>query len=102
MVNSDSDDNIRKMKLGLQLADSMAELVRRDANDKSAKEKESHGKHEEKAPGAGRKLEKNERKVASLTVAEIESILYHVYNISGSNLRKPSYVRALELRWRRT
>jgi len=93
-----SDENIRKIKLGLQLADSMAEVARREAIEKASKEKESHGKHEEKAPGASRKLEKNDRKVASLSIPEIGSILYHVYNItlSGSKLRKPDYVRALE------
>jgi len=43
-------------------------------------------------------MEKCERKVASLTVPEIEAILYRVYNISlnGSKLRKTDYVRALE------
>ena len=93
-----SDKNIHWMRLQLELAELMAEIVRKDATDKLLKEKECCKKHGEKAPGAGRKLKKNDCKVALLTVAEIESILYQAYNntLSSSKLRKPEYVGALE------
>lgn len=76
----------------------MAEIVRAEAAEKAGKEKESLKKYEEKGPDAGKKLEKSGRKVDSLTRAEIESILYIVYNktLSGSKLRKADYVQSLE------
>ena len=45
-----------------------------------------------------KRLKKNDSKVASLSISEIESILHHIYNItlSGYILRKTDYVRALE------
>ena len=90
--------NMARMRENLTFAESMAEIVRREKADKTQKDRDSIQKQEERAPDAGRKLEKWERKVASLTVPEIEAILYRVYNISlsGSKLRKPDYVRALE------
>lgn len=77
----------------------MAEIVRREKADKTNKEREdSIQKQEDRAPEAGRKVEKWEQRVASLTVPEIEAILYGVYKISlsGSKLHRPDYVRALE------
>ena len=77
----------------------MAEIVRREKVDKTNKERDSIQQQEERAPEAVRKMmEKWEWKVASLTVPEIEAILYIVYKISlsGSKLHKPDYVRALE------
>ena len=55
----------------------MAEIVRREKADKTQKDRDSIQKQEERAPDAGRKLEKWEQKVASLTVPEIETILYN-------------------------
>jgi hypothetical protein len=54
--------------------------------------------HDEKASAAVAKLEEKGRAVTKLTVKEIESILFKVYNITlgGSNLKKPDYVKALE------
>ena len=96
VVNDET--NMARMRENLTFAESMAEIVRREKADKTQKDRDSIQKQEERAPDAGRKMEKWERKVASLTVLEIESILYRVYNISlsGSKLRKPDYVRALE------
>jgi hypothetical protein len=72
--------------------------VRKEKADKTNEERDSIQKQEERAPEAGRKMEKWIQKVASLTVPEIKEILYTVYNIClyGSKLCKPDYVRALE------
>ena len=63
-----SDKNMARMKERLEMEDAMAEIVRVEAAEKAGKEKESLKKHEEKGPGAGKKLEKFGRKVDSLTV----------------------------------
>ncbi len=54
--------------------------------------------NDEKAPAAVRKLEDKGHEVVKLIVAEIELLLFSVYNISmdGSKLRKADYVSALE------
>ena len=82
------------------MADSMAEIERIIPAAKADKQKESLRKHTAKAPDAVKRLENNGRKqVDSLTVAEIKSIFYMVYNktLSGSKLRKPDYMhQALE------
>jgi hypothetical protein len=54
--------------------------------------------NDEKAPAAVRKLKDKGYAVMKLTVAEIESVLFSVYNITmdGSKLRKADYVSALE------
>lgn len=48
----------------------------REKADKTNKERDSIQQQEERAPEAVRKMEKWERKVASLTVPEIVAILY--------------------------
>lgn len=94
-----SKENMLRMKERLEMADSLAEIERSEAAAKAEKARESLQKHATKAPGAAKTLEKNGRNnVKTLTMAEIESLLYIVYNktLSGSKLRKPDYVRALE------
>ena len=89
VVNDET--NMARMRENLIFAELMAEIVRREKADQTNKERDSIQKQEERSPEAG-------RKVASLTVSDIEEILYRVYKISlsGSKLPKPGYVRALE------
>ena len=75
VVNDET--NMVRMRENLIFAESMAEIVRREKGDKAQKDRDSIQKQEERAPDAGRKLEKWEQKVASLTVPEIETILYN-------------------------
>jgi hypothetical protein len=64
----------------------------------SAEKLEGNKMNDEKAPAAVRKLKDKGYAVMKLTVAEIESVLFSVYNITmdGSKLRKADYVSALE------
>ncbi len=72
------------------MADSVVEIHWNDAADKEL-EKQQKKVFDEKAPEKG-------CDVVRLTVGEIESILFIVYNITldGSKLRKTDYVGALE------
>ena len=82
-----SAKNMKKMKEQLVMA-----------VDKVLEKLERNKMNDEKAPAAVRKLEDKGREVIKLTVAEIESVLFSVYNITmdGSKLRKADYVSALE------
>ena len=80
------------------MVDSVSEIYRKEAEDKVLEKLEKNKMNDEKAPVAVRKLKDKGRKVVKITVAEIESILFSVYNITmdGSKLRKADYVSALE------
>ena len=93
-----SEENMNRMKEQLVMADSVSEIHRKEAEDKVLEKLEKNKLNDEKAPVAIRKLEDKGREVVKITVAEIESILFSVYNITmdGSKLRKADYVSALE------
>ena len=93
-----SIENMKRMKEPLIMADSVAELQHRDAADKELEKQQKNKAYDEKAPASVRKLEERGRDVGRLTVGEIESILFAVYNITldGLKLRKTDYVSALE------
>ena len=80
------------------MADSVSEIHRKEAEDKVLEKLENNKLNDEKAPVAVRKLEDKGREVVKITVAEIELILFSVYNLTmdGSKLRKADYVSALE------
>ena len=80
------------------MADLVSELHWKEAEDKVLEKLEKNKMNDERAPVAVRKLEDKCRKVVKITVAEIESILFSVYNITmdGSKLRKADYVSVLE------
>ena len=80
------------------MADSVSEIHRKEAEDKVLEKLENNKLNDEKAPVAVRKLEDKGREVVKITVAEIELILFSVYNITmdGSKLRKADCVSALE------
>ncbi len=86
------------MKEQLVMADSVSEIHLKEAEDKVLEKLEKNKLNDEKAPVAVRKLEDKGLEVVKNTVAEIESILFSVYNITmdGSKLRKADYVSALE------
>ncbi len=86
------------MKEQLVMADSVSEIHRKEAEDKVLEKLEKNKLNDEKAPVAVLKLEDKGREVVKITMAEIESILFSVYNITmdGSKLRKADYVSALE------
>ena len=56
VVNDET--NMARMRENLTFAESMAEIVRREKADKTQKDRDSIQKQEERAPDAGRKLEK--------------------------------------------
>jgi hypothetical protein len=89
---------MKRMKEQLIMADSVAKIHRKEGADKVLEKLVKNKVNSEKAPAAVRKLEDKGREVMKLTVAEIESVLFSVYNISmdGSKLRKADYVSALE------
>ena len=72
------------------MTDSVSEIHWKKANDKVLEKLEKNKLNDEKAPVAVRKLEDKGRKVVKITVAEIELILFSVYNITmdGFKLRK--------------
>ena len=87
------------MKDQLKFATAMAEINRLEAKANDAKRKEKDSVHNEHAPAAAKKLEHNGRnfETRAVTVADIQAILFKVYNISmsGSKLRQADFVRAL-------
>lgn len=92
-----SEENMRRMREQLVMADSVAEISRLEEEDKEKEKREKNKVHDKKAPDAVTKLEGKGRVVAKLTVKEIEAILYTVYNITlGGSKRKPDFVKALE------
>jgi hypothetical protein len=74
VINNDA--NMLRVKEQLELANSMAEIERRDLALKKLKEKECLKLHFEKAPSALAKMEANRSIIASLTKGEVESLLY--------------------------
>ena len=78
---------------------SLAEINRITTNEKKKKESDAQKELEKNAPAAATKLETKERKVESLTMAEMEAILFQVYNVvlpgPKSKLRKADYVKKL-------
>jgi hypothetical protein len=93
-----SIESMKRMKEQLIMADLVAEIHHRDATDKELEKQQKNKAYDEKAPASVRKLEERGRDVGRLTVVEIESILFAVYNITldGLKLRKTDYVSALE------
>ena len=90
---------MERMKEPLVMVDSVAEIHRsRDAADKELEKQQNNKAYDEKAQASVRKLEERGCHVGKLTVGDIESILFAVYNITldGSKLRKTDYVSALE------
>ena len=86
------------MKEQLVMADSVSEIHWKEAEDKVLEKLEKNKLNDEKAPVAVWKLEDKGCEVVKITVAEIELILFSVYNITmdGSKLRKADCVIALE------
>ena len=93
-----SEENMKKMKEALVLASAISEINQLEAADREKKKNDKTLLHNEKAPAAAKKLRDNGRTVSSLTVAQIEALLYKLYNITmtGPKLRKDDYVKALE------
>ena len=89
---------MNRMKEQLVMADFVSEIHRKEAEDKVLEKLEKNKLNDEKAPVAVWKLEDKGREVVKITVAEIELILFSVYNLTmdGSKLRKADYVSALE------
>jgi hypothetical protein len=92
-----SQENMRRMREQLIMAESVAEISRLEAEDKEVEKRAKHKVHDESAPAAAAKLEAKGRVVDKLTRKEIEAILFRVYNVTlgGSTLRKPDFVNAL-------
>ena len=80
------------------MADLVSEIHWEAAEDKVLEKLEKNKMNNEKAPVAVWKLKDKGREVVKITLAEIELILFSVYNITmdGSKLRKADYVSALE------
>ena len=95
-----SAENMERMRLNMEFAQSFADIKRATEHEKKQKEREAMKELEKNAPKAAKKLEKKERKVASLTVPEISAILFMAYNVevqgAKSKLRKIDYVNMLE------
>ena len=77
-----SEENMRRQREQLIMADSVAEISRMEAEEKAAEKRAKTKVHDEKAPAAAEKLEKNSRVVSTLTVKEMKAILFKVYNIT--------------------
>jgi hypothetical protein len=76
-------ENMKRMKeKQLVMADSVAEIHHRDTADKELEKQQKKKAYDEKAPASVRKLEERGRHVGKLTVGDIESILFAVYNQS--------------------
>jgi hypothetical protein len=73
---------MKRIKEQLIMADSVAEIHCRDAADKELEKQQKNKAYDEKAPASARKLEERGRHVGKLTVGDIESILFAVYNIT--------------------
>ena len=93
-----SDDKMKKLREQYEFVQSIAEINRITANEKKKKKEEDEKGLDENAPAAVKKLEEKKRNVGGLYVAEIQAILFKVYNVSmsESKLRRPAYVKALE------
>ena len=74
--------NMERMKEQLVMANSVAEIHRRDAADKELEKQQNYKVYDEKAPASVRKLEERGCHVGKLTIGDIESRLFSVYNIS--------------------
>jgi len=97
LVNS--EENLLRLREQYQFVMSLAEINRITTNEKKKKESDAQKELEKSAPAAATKLETKERKVDSLTMAEMEAILFQVYNVvlpgPKSKLRKTDYVKKL-------
>lgn len=91
-----SEENMRRQREQLIMADSVAEISRMEAEEKAVEKRAKNKVHDENAPAAAAKLEKNSRVVSMLTVKEIKAILFKVYNIILGSTRKPDCIKALE------
>jgi len=92
-----SEENMRRQREQLIMADSVAEISRMEAEEKAVENRVKNKVHDEKAPAAAAKLEKNSRVVSTLTVKEMKAILFKVYNITlGETTRKPDCIKALD------
>jgi hypothetical protein len=92
-----SEENMRRQREQLIMADSVAEISRMEAEEKAAEKRAKTKVHDEKVPAAAEKLEKNSRVVSTLTVKEMKAILFKVYNITlGDTTRKPDCIKALD------
>jgi len=67
-----------------------------EAEEKAVEKRAKSKVHDENAPAAAAKLEKNSRVVSTLTVKEIKAIHCKVYNITFVSTRKPDCIKALE------
>ena len=94
-----SDRNLKCMRDDLQLTDAIAEISRGDAMANAARKEEEESNLLSTAGIATKKLEEKNRDVNSVTVKEIQSILFAVYNVTltGSKLRKPDFVSRLKV-----
>ena len=81
------------------LVSAISDINSLEAADKEKKKKDKYKQHNEKAPAAAKKPKDKGCVVVSLTVPEIEVLLFKLYNttMSGSKLRKGDYVKALEV-----
>ena len=87
---------MRRQREQLIMADSVAEISRMEAEEKAVEKRAKNKVHDENAPAAAAKLEKNSRVVSTLTVKEIKAILFKVYNIILGSTRNPNCIKALE------
>ena len=97
LVNS--KENMRRLTEQYEFVKSIAEINRKQVNEKNQKEEDAQKDLEKNAPAAAMKLETKERNVEGLYVPEIEAILYQVYNVimqGKSKLRKGDYVKKLD------
>ena len=67
-----------------------------EAEEKAVEKRAQNKVHDDNAPAAAAKLEKNSRVVSTLTVKEIKAILFKVYNIILGSTRKPDCIKGLE------
>ena len=97
LVNS--KENMRRLTEQYEFVKSIAEINRKQVNEKNQKEEDAQKDLEKNAPAAAMKLETKERNVEGLYVPEIEAIFYQVYNVimqGKSKLRKGDYVKKLD------
>ena len=97
-----SDENMKRMKQDLQLADSIAEIKRLETFNASQKKEELQESTRLKAPAAVKKFEESKRDASKLTKAEISALLFVCYGTimdpkkSGSGFKKGDFVTKLK------
>ena len=94
--HANSEQRMAQMQRQLELAASIAEIERINANEKAKEKMEKQELHGDIAPAALKKLEANSNDASKLTVKEMDAIAYTYFMNAVLKGKKPEKVRGLQ------